>query len=186
MKELRDYSGEFAPDIRFQDFSKDTLAELLRVYSQVIQATDGLWYLAIKERRGDEDAFACDLWAAPRVVGIMVEEVAKLLKIQGKDIPAVMKYLQVAPWLGTYQYKVELKKANQGILITNHCPTLAALEREGEGREKNICQMVCGGLIYRKIADFFNPDIEVNALKLPPREGEEETCCEWEFKLEGN
>ena len=184
MKERSDYSGEFAPDIRYQDFSKDTLIELLRACSRLMLAIDGLWYLSVKERRGDEDALACDLWVGQRLVENILERFTKLMRIEGKDIPAVMKFLQIDPWLWTHKYKLELKDTNRGILTITHCPTLVAIEREGEGREKNICPMVCGRLIYRKIADFFNPDIVVNPLKLPPRQGEEELCCEWEFKLE--
>jgi hypothetical protein len=184
LKERRDYSGEFVPDIGCGDFSKDTLVELLKLCSWIMRAIDGFWYLAIKERRGNEDAFACDLWAGERVIGSVLERLTKLLGIEGKDIPAMMKFLQMDPWLWSHKYKLEVRDTNLGMLTVAHCPTLVALEREGEGREKLICGMACGGLFWRKIADFFNPDIEVNPLKLPPRQGEEKPCCQWEFKLE--
>ncbi len=183
MKELKDYSGEFTLDLRHEDFSKAMLIELLKMYSTTMRAIDGLWYLSVKERQSNEDALACDMWVWQREKKKMLEMATKLLKIEGAGVSPVMKYLQVDPWLWDYKYGVELKNINRGLLTVAYCPTLDALEREGEGREKKLCPLVCGGIIYRQIADFYNPDIELNSLKLPPRRNKDEICCQWEYKL---
>ena len=36
------------------------------------------------------------------------------------------------------------------------------------------------------IAHYFNPEIKVTGLKLPPRKDYSDCCCQWEFKLETN
>jgi hypothetical protein len=60
---------------------------------------------------------------------------------------------------------------------------LLALEREGQGREGLICQELEPKMM-NTIAHYFNPNIEVTALQLPPRKGNSDICCQWEFKLD--
>ena len=58
------------------------------------------------------------------------------------------------------------------MLTVTYCPTLDALEEEGEGREDEICNIV-EPKILKAYASFFNPDIEVKCLKSPPRKSSE-------------
>jgi hypothetical protein len=37
--------------------------------------------------------------------------------------------------------------------------------------------------LNRLYASYFNPDIQVNCLKTPPRDNAEDYYCAWEFKL---
>ncbi|MCK4792529.1 MAG: hypothetical protein KAV87_52860 [Desulfobacteraceae bacterium] len=183
MKELTDYSGEFDPNIRYEDFSKNSLLELLNAYSDYIRKLDGFWYLMVKDRMGDDEAFACDTNVWEKMYAIEFEMTRKLFKIKGNDVVALMKAFQMSPWTRTYRHSMELQSPHHGILTVTHCPTLLALEREGEGREERICQQLEPKL-FRKQADFFNPEIQVRALKLPPRKSKDEVHCQWEFKLE--
>ena len=36
MGQLNDYSGKLIPNVKLEDFSKETLVELLKVYSQAV------------------------------------------------------------------------------------------------------------------------------------------------------
>ena len=78
---------------------------------------------------------------------------------------------------------MELKSPHHGVFTVTHCPTLLELEREGEGREERICQQLELRL-FRMQAEFFNPEIQVQGLKLPPRKSKDDVHCQWEFKLE--
>jgi len=183
MKELTDYSGKFDPNIKYEDFSKGFLLGLLNAYSEYLLRVDGFWYLTVKERMGDEEAFACDMKVWEKAQIYELETTCKLFKIQGNDVATLMKGLQMSPWMWIYKFNMELENPNHGILTITHCPTLVALEREGQGREQKICQMLEPKL-FRLIADFFNPEIEVKALKLPPRKSQDEIACQWEFWIE--
>ena len=46
MSQLNDYSGKLIPNVNFEDFSKETLVELLKVYSKLYLSVDGFWYLS--------------------------------------------------------------------------------------------------------------------------------------------
>lgn len=56
MKVLRDYSGEFLPEMRSERFPKSTLLDLLRLYARFCLAVDRFWYLSVKEKNGNKEA----------------------------------------------------------------------------------------------------------------------------------
>ena len=182
MKKLTDYRGEFRPDLKLSDFSPTTLAQLLQLYSQLYMALDGFWYLTIKERQGNEEALACDLQAWEHICRYEMSRIKDKLKIQGDDVPALMKALQVCPWFQPMRYQMQIKNKNLGYFTVTYCPALAALEKEGEGREGEICNLV-EPKILKAYAAIFNPDIEIRCLKSPPRENQADICCQWEFRL---
>jgi len=95
----------------------------------------------------------------------------------------VMKYIHVCPWMWIYSYDIDLKSSNHSVMTIHHCPTLISLEKEGTGREKLICQEMEPKMMSI-IAHFFNPEIKVAGLKLPPRIDYSDCCCQWEYKLE--
>lgn len=182
MKELRDYSGAFLPDATYDVFSKEVLLQLLTLCGDYLQRVDGLWYLAVKERLGNDEAFQCDRWVWERLQTWEIDRVTKLLKIEGHDVSSLLKWFQMSPWMRNYKCQVELKNKDRGIATFTHCPTLVALEREGTGREKTIC-LELEPDIMRLIAVFFNPNMKVKALKLPPRKNKEDIACQWAFEL---
>ena len=182
MTQLNDYSGEFLPNLQLSDFSPSTLAELSALYCKLYLALDGFWYLTVKERISNEEALACDIQAWERVCKYEMAKITKQLNIQGNNVVALMKAIQVTPWIRQTQFKIEVRSDNNAILVVTHCPTLIALEKEGKGRENEICNQVDLKL-FKYYTSFFNPDIEVKSLKLPPRKSKDEICCQWEFNL---
>ena len=80
------------------------------------------------------------------------------------------------------EYKTEMESPKRGLLTVTRCSILEALEREGQGREKEICSTV-DAAVLRSYAAFFNPNIKVEPLFLPPRADREGICCKWEFTL---
>lgn len=168
------------PDLKLSDFSPDTLADLLTLYAKSYIALDGFWYLTIKERVGNEEALACDISNAKKVCQYEMAKITRQVNIQGNDVIALIKAIQLTPWLRHTQYAVEVRDGNNARFTVTHCPTLDALEREGEGRENEICNIVCPKT-YKAYASFFNPNIEAECLKLPPRKSKDEICCQWEL-----
>lgn len=182
MKELKDYSGQIRPNLKLSDFSPDTLAALANLYSKLYFALDGFWYLAVKERTDNKEALACDLQVWRKMCGYEMKKITEQLNIEGDGISALMKAIQITPWLQQTQYEIEVNGPNRATLTINYCPTLNALEKEGQGREDEICNIVAA-TIYREYASFFNADADVKCLKSPPRKSKDETCCQWEFSV---
>jgi len=182
VNELSYYSGEPIPDLDFSEFSHNTLVELLKLYPRFYMALDGFWYLAIKEKFSNKEALALDLAVWKRVAKYELPRITKLLNIQGDDIGSLIKCIQISPWFRVTKSKIELNGKNNATLTVINCPTLNALEKEGEGREAQICNIV-EHQILRDYANFFNPNIEVKCLKSPPRKSKDEICCQWQFIL---
>jgi len=183
MKELRDYSGELLPELKFGDFDKDTLAEIVRLYGKLYAALDGFWYIAMKELVGSEEALAGDIRAWERAHKYEMAKITSLLDIQGNDITALMKAVQLTPWMQQTEFDIDLKSPDKAVLTVTRCPTLYSLEREGEGRESMVCRVAVLKL-FQNYAAYFSPDIMVEGTILPPRESKDGVCCQWAFSLE--
>lgn len=182
MKNLTDYSGELIRNLKPNDFSPDTLAELLTLYARLYMALDGFWYLTIKERVGNEEALACDIGTWEKICKYEMAKITELLNIKGSDVMALMKAMQITPWFRNTEHNIDVKSQNTAMLTITRCPTLDALEKEGEGREKEICNAF-EPIVFTRYASFFNPNIEVKCFKSPPRKSKDEICCQWEFSL---
>jgi len=180
---LRDYSGEFESNMKLGDLDNSTLAEMAALYGKLYAAMDGFWYLAVKERVGDEEALACDIRAWERACKYEMAKITKLLNIQGNGVEAMMKAIQVTPWLQQTQFHIELIGPGSAALTVTQCPTLNSLEKEGEGRESLVCRVAVPKL-FENYAAYFSPDIVIKGIALPPRKSKDGICCRWEFSLE--
>ena len=64
IKELRDYVGEFNPNLRFEDFSKDAFVGLWEATSGLYPGLYWAWFGLIKEGFGEEMAIVSGNLAA--------------------------------------------------------------------------------------------------------------------------
>ena len=183
MPELVDYSGKFDPKFSYDKFSKETLLKLLKAYSECMQRIDGFWYLAVMGKWGNDEALDCDVSVWDKAKRSEMRTISNLLNINGHDVATVVKYLQVQPWSWINHAEIDIKNNNHAILVSRQCPTLASIEKEGKGREKQQCGIACSKILPF-VSSYFNPNIKVTPLKLPPRKNKNDICCQWEFKLE--
>ena len=183
MSKLRDYNGPYQPNIKLEDFSKEALIRLVRLYSRFYLVIDSFWYLAVKENINREQALTCDLWTWEKMPRYQVRHLTEAMNIHGDDVATLMKIFQVVPWLQGLRTEVELVDRNHGLLTINQCTTLEALEKEGGDRIKEICGIV-DPMVFTQYAKSINPNMQAKAVKLPPRQSQEELCCQWEFALE--
>ena len=165
-----------------EDYSKAELVGLLKLYARLYIALDGFWYLSMKGEFGDDKALEHDLVVWEKMYKREIDGVTSALGVRDRDIPAFIRVLTIAPWFPRMQYEVDIKSNSYAVLTVTHCPTLQALEKEGEGREERICRVVDVDY-FRKCGKHFNPNIEVTALKLPPRKSRDEICCQWKVEL---
>jgi hypothetical protein len=183
MTERNDYDGSFDPAISYEDFSKEFLLKALKSYGRYIHKLDGIWYLSLKKRAGDDLAFETDLdvWKTMEVHD--VRSTCELFGIKGNDVETLIKATQMSPYAWVLDRHFELKSPRLGIWTVTRCPTLLALEKEGEGRESRICGQVETKLFEIR-AKAINPKMKVTPLKLPPRKSKDEIACQWEFRLD--
>jgi len=184
MAELQDYSGEFNPNLRMQDFSKDALVELWKAGGKLYLGLDGIWFGLIKERFGEEMAIELDTEVWDRATMPEWHRCCAALNIQGADVATLFKVIQIDPGgQAISDFDLDLKNNNHGILTCTRCGPLEWIERHGNAsRQKNACDMDITW--FNKWAHYLNPNMKVTPLKLPPRQSQDEVACIWEFEVE--
>ena len=190
MAELSDYSGKFVPGIRFEDFSRDALLKLVKLYSKIYLGYMGMWNTVMKDHMSAEELSKFQTEVYVRTARqFEAPGVANALNIKGNDVITLIKLMQMIPdgtRQDTYDSTYDIKNNNHAILTIKTCPTLFYLEKHGDTK---VIDLICsvGGveeITIVEYANFVNPDIKITALKLPPRKSKDEIACQWDIKLE--
>ena len=190
MKGIKDYSGEYRPDAKFEDFSVDTLAKLLRNYQRIFVGLMGMWNTVNRERLGVEAARELDSIVYERQIKqFEIPLVQEAMNLYGDDVVTMLKYFQMCPdgaREGLFKFDFDIKNRNHAIGTCTYCASLFYLERRKD--DKGI-EALCGpggveDRAFTAICKYFNPNMTCKALELPPRKSKDATCCVWEFKVE--
>ena len=187
---LQDYSGEYIPELQYENLSKQTLVKLARQYSKLLVAIDGIWNNVVAKEVGFEKALDWETEVWERYYALDLPRIAEILNIQGDDVVTALKLMQFTPdgynTGGQYVADIDVRSKNDVIFTIARCRTLEYFERHGH--DYSIKRICCKGgveeLAFKKYTQFFNPNIQVTGLKLPPRKSPDDIACQWEFKLE--
>jgi hypothetical protein len=169
-------------DLNLEDLPRESLIGLVRLYSRLMMDIDGFWFLSMKDRVSNEEAITCDNWVWERVVKKMLDDLAKLIGVQGRDVVDFMRVIQATPLHYVVEEKMEAQNRNRATLTVTFCPTLAALEREDAGRDALHCRLACS-VTRATHAKLFNPAMEVRCLTMPPRRDKQGIFCRWEYRI---
>ena len=172
-----------AADSKLESLSRGELIDLVKLSSRMILALDGFWYLSVKELAGNDKALDRDNWVWDKVMKFYLSELARLLGVQGRDVADYMKVMGPRPEGLVLEEKVEVLNRNDAIRTVTHCPTIAALEKEGEGRDAVHCSATCSAMRV-KHSKLFNPAIKVTCLKIPPRKSKDDIFCQFEYRIQ--
>jgi len=190
MAELADYSGEFKPGVRLEDFSKDALVKLAKEYAKIYLGYMVMCNTINRKRMSAEEASELDTEVYVRTARqFEAPGITQALNIRGNDVVTLIKLMQMIPD-GSRQDKYDsiydIKSNNYAILTVKYCPTLLYWERHGDTKAIDLYCCVGGveELTIVEYANFVNPDIKVTALKVPPRKSKDAIACQWELKLE--
>jgi len=186
MAELKDYSGEYIPNMSWDLFSKEVLVKVIEAYAKLYLMIDGLWNTELSQRHSRDEGFDIEEVIWKKLAVLEPREMTRILNIQGTDIVAFVKMMQVMASFhpSWYKQKIEVKDKNRAVLTVIDCPQLRYFERHGDVHGmKRSCQEIeyeC----WSTYAQFMNPKTKTKALKLPPRESPGEIACQWEFWIE--
>lgn len=192
--ELKDYSGDFKPNLTLNDFTKEQLIQLIEVAGKGLVGIDGLWNTIIKEKYGWQTARDLQdlIWIGPKNFNAVqdVPRITKAFNISERNVKGLFKYLQVTPSLGMYNWpmRLELINDNHGILTITKCKTLEYCERAKDDKLKNyVCKEMDSKWFGEIAPHCFNPKIKVNQLvpveMRPKRSDCGENLCQWEYVL---
>jgi hypothetical protein len=190
MTELKDYCGDYNPNIKFEDFSKDALIRLIQAYQINFIGYMGMWNTYNREHMSIEDAWDKDASVYEKSVGkFEIPMVCQAMKIEGDTVADMLKYFQMCPdgaREGLYEFTTELINEDHAILTFTRCPSLFYFEKKKSDIDiKCLCGPGgCEDRAFTEICRVFNPKMTCKALKIPPRESVDDICCKWEFKID--
>ena len=189
--ELKDYSGQFNPDLKYEDLSKDFLIKLIREYQTSYMRLNRLWYERIMAFTGQEKAMMEETVAVfTKLAHLTNPRIAKIANIEVKDVVDVMKVWQMTLdglMGGTWVPKFEIKNRNHVIMTVIRCGDLEHFQRWAPERIKSCCSP--GGVEELTMIPYINcflPNAQVKMLMAPPGCGlpsKEGICCQWEYTL---
>jgi len=160
--------------------NKEQLKKLLKLSGGLITAMDGLWFLAVEQEFGNQEAIELDKKVWGKYVHVLVKRMRDILGITLDGVKGIKQIIEIDPLFLINDYEISEPSDNSMLLIINKCSVLEAMERAG--REKFICEFTTG-LYFKNLAREINQKIVVQPLKLPPRESPEDVCCKWLFQL---
>ena len=185
MEKLEDYSGEYKPDLKLTDFTQEALVRLIVAAGKLYLGADGMWTTVIRKRYGEEVALSCskEVWETNWKHEVV--RPCEAMNIKGNDVATAFKHLQIDPGFAVmFDCEFDLINKNHGIFTVTRCNGLDYCERHNNTwLQKLMCEELDEPLFQRSAA-YFNPDIKVTALKLPPRKSKSDIACRWEYKLE--
>lgn len=184
--ELDDYAGPFRPDLRLEDFSKEALVKLCREFMLAAHLLDRAIMPAILQRFGPQamEELAIEEWrgASP----VYTERIRRAMGIEGDDVPAIFKSLQLDPGF-PHEYmdvRYEVIDARRGRFWLNACGALQDVEPWGEARVVSMCHHI-EDPTFDATVQAINPRARCRPLHRPPRDPADRVpvCC-WEVVID--
>jgi hypothetical protein len=182
-KEMNDYSGPYNPDLKFEDFSKEFILKLMKVWQYAWLHMTEAWYDAVKEKVDKETADVCETAAWCRIGERVNPRFAKVANIELKTVLDSMKALQLPldnTTEGLFPIQLEVINPNHVIWTIPQCQSLRFFEAKCPERIKYVCYENEKRVIERYM---INRKIKVTPLKLPPRKSPDDIACRWEAKM---
>ena len=184
--ERPDYAGAFDPDFRYEDLSKEALVRLVCEYALIVHLLDRSMCAAIGLRYGADAVtdLAIEEWrGASPVYG---ERLRQVLGIEGDDVAAIFKVLQVDPGFPHHYMDVryEVVDERHGFFELAYCGALMDVEPWGERLVTNMCHHIEDGT-FDVTAQAVNPKARIRPVHRPPRAPADRVPhCRWEVMID--
>lgn len=145
-------------------------------------AHDGLWFQAVEERLGMEEAIRCDREAWSKFSPLEAARIRSRLKIpEHCSLEDLARALHARLYALLNDGEVKIEKGR----LTYTMKTCRVQEaRQRRGLPDFPCKSV-GIVEYSTFAQTLNPKIQTRCLACPPDGRAEGAWCAWEFTIEG-
>ena len=185
MPELTDLSGPFDPNVRFEDFSKDFLLKIMKVWQYAWLTLSEDWYDAVVEQCGQEKANLCERAAWLNMGAKVNPRYAKIANIPLNTVLDSVKAMCLPldnTLGGLFPVEYDIRDENHVIMTVRDCQGLRYWEKTAPERIPWVCS---DHWCMEQIRNYLiNRNIRVTALKLPPRKNRDEIACQFELTLE--
>lgn len=165
-----------------KDLSKEEILGFLEDASKNWLSHDGLWFRAVEERYGLEDALEMDRKAWEKFTVIEAKRIMKRLGMkQGGGIPSLVQALKFRLYAHINVQETIEVTGNRCVFRMKRCRVQEARERQG--LPAFPCKSV-GVVEYSGFAKTIDPRIKTRCLVCPPDPHLSDVWCAWEFRIE--
>jgi hypothetical protein len=183
---LADYSGDFIADFQYEDLSREALVRLVREYAQAVHILDRSMCAAIGISHGmqEMERLAIEEWrgASP----IYGSRLRKIMGIEGNDVEAIFKVLQLDPGFPHHYLDVryEVVDERHGFFELAYCGALMDVEPFGDKMVTSMCHHIEDGT-FDVTAQAINPKAHIRHVHRPPRAPTGRSPhCRWELIID--
>jgi hypothetical protein len=161
---------------------KEDLVAIVEDAAKNWLAHDGLWFLAVEQAHGMDEALRLDAQAWEQFTVIEARRIMKRLGLQpGGGLPALKLALQYR--LYAYLNVQEMEEVDDHILVFRMKECRVQEARQRDGRPDFPCKPV--GLVeYAGFARTIDPRIVTRCVCCPPEPHPKDCWCAWEFRVE--
>lgn len=161
-----------------EQLPRETLIELIKMYSWNWHTCDGLWFSGVEDRYGTEKALEIDIhmWdVSSKAEARRIKEVLALPENAGLD--AVLDTINLMSWAAKCSYSVETN-GERALLTVLSCPPQEARLRSG--KEVFACRPTFEHG-FANVAAIIDPRVAVSCEYCPPGPHPPDSWCRWEF-----
>lgn len=166
--------------IILEKLPKNTLIELIKMYSRNWQTLDGLWFGNVESECGLETAVKIDIQNWQKQAVLEAKRIKKILKL-GDGLQSVLTALSMMSWqLTSPLFEIESESRTRIVFYYSHC----AVQESRTLNHKPIFPCKAMKLtLLSSIAGVIEPRAEIRCLHAPPDPNCSEEWCKWELSL---
>ena len=164
-----------------QELSKETLIELIQIYSRNWVTVDGLWFKGVEEKYGLDAALKLDvkMWEAESL--IEAKRIKKLFNLNEGGLEAIIKTINFMTWASSaspgYEYEIS---GNRAIWTCTSC--VPQEKRIQIGKEEFPCKPTFEAM-FNNIIEVIDPRVIYKCIFCPPDPRPKDAWCQWELTL---
>jgi hypothetical protein len=157
---------------------RETLLDLIEMYSRNWVTVDGLWFGGVEEKYGPEPALELDVRMWRIGSKIEIKRIKELLNL-GPGLEDMMRAINFLSWAFCFGYDYTLEE-DRAVWTCNVCPPQEARVKAGLGEFpcKPTFEACFGNLVQ-----ILDPRVRVGCEFCPPDDHPDEAWCRWVFEL---
>lgn len=165
----------------FENLQRDELIKAIKMFSKSLLSVDGLWFLAVEDKYGLDDAIPMDIEVWKRFGPIDARRIKRTFGINEGGIASIIKAIKLSPTWFAMEYEFTELTKNRAVFRITECPPQKARVRNERGEFP--CKPV--NLAYlTEFAKTIDPKAKVRCIVAPPDPHPKEFWCEWEIVTE--
>lgn len=164
---------------QLQELSRETLMEMIQVYSRNWLTVDGLWFSGVEEKYGLEAALELDIrmWQ----IGSLIEakRIKSLLCLERGGIKEILRCIDFMSWAPSFGYEHTISH-DRAIWTCTHCPPQEQRIKLQKG--EFACKPTFDAC-FKNVIQVIDPRVRLRCIFCPPDSHPDHAWCQWEFTL---